>query len=363
MASIRFEHVSKHFGQVRAIDDIHFDIRDQEFLVLVGPSGCGKSTLLRMIAGLEDISSGTLYIDEKAVNHLPPKDRDIAIVFQNYALYPHMTAYDNMAFGLKIRGWSKAQIHEKVMQTAALLEIVPLLDRKPKAMSGGQRQRVAIGRAMVRNPKVFLFDEPLSNLDAKLRGQMRLEIARLHRTLRTTIVYVTHDQVEAMTLGDRIAVMQHGKILQLDTPQQVYHHPVNRFVAGFIGSPPMNFLQGKIHIHDDDISFFDPTGTLRARSLTHPALRKFDGRDITIGVRCEHIWLESPSVIHPIEIEVDVQLVERLGHESFAICALGEQSLTVRLPGHVQIMPQTRISLYLDSEKLYFFDPDTDETL
>jgi multiple sugar transport system ATP-binding protein len=227
MASIRFEKVSKNFGKVNVIKDVDLEIRDKEFMVLVGPSGCGKSTLLRMIAGLEEISSGQLRIADKVVNDLPPKDRDIAIVFQNYALYPHMTAYDNLAFCLKISGLDKKTIREKVMEAARILEIEPLLDRKPKAMSGGQRQRVAIGRAIVRNPKVFLFDEPLSNLDAKLRGQMRLEIARLHQKLQTTVVYVTHDQVEAMTLGDRIAVINKGEIQQIDTPYNLYNHPKN----------------------------------------------------------------------------------------------------------------------------------------
>ncbi|MCK5171549.1 MAG: sn-glycerol-3-phosphate ABC transporter ATP-binding protein UgpC, partial [Bacteroidales bacterium] len=247
MATIRFDNVSKIFNnQVKVVKNINLEIKDKEFTVLVGPSGCGKSTSLRMIAGLEDISEGNLYIGDKIVNNLPPKDRHIAIVFQNYALYPHMTAYENLAFGLKIKKIKKKEIHSRVMEAAQILEIEDLLDRKPKAMSGGQRQRVAIGRAIVRKPKVFLFDEPLSNLDAKLRVQMRIEISKLHQKLKTTIVYVTHDQVEAMTLGDRIVVMDKGEIQQVDTPLNLYKNPKNLFVAGFIGTPPMNFIEGKV---------------------------------------------------------------------------------------------------------------------
>lgn len=363
MASIQFDNVSKQFGQTKVIHDIHLDVHDHEFLVLVGPSGCGKSTLLRMIAGLEDISSGTLYIDNKPVNHLPPKDRDIAIVFQNYALYPHMTAYENLAFGLKIRGWSKQQIQEKVMETAAALEIAPLLDRKPKAMSGGQRQRVAIGRALVRNPKVFLFDEPLSNLDAKLRGQMRLEIARLHQKLQTTIVYVTHDQVEAMTLGQRIAVMLDGKIMQLDTPQALYHHPVNKFVAGFIGTPPMNFISGAITSGPTGKVFTDVSGSI-SFIISSPRWNSIEGKEVTLGIRPEHLLTDAlPNQPEHISLDVTVQLVERLGHESFAICSLGDQSINVRIPASIDVAPNTPLTLHAAVDRLYFFDAVTGETL
>ena len=256
MAGIIFEDVSKSYGKVEVVKNINFEVKNKEFMVLVGPSGCGKSTLLRLVAGLEEISSGNLYIGNALVNDIPPKDRDIAIVFQNYALYPHMTAYQNLAFGLKIRRFDKKEIGQRVLEAAKILDIEALLDRKPKAMSGGQRQRVAIGRAIVRHPKVFLFDEPLSNLDAKLRGQMRIEIAKLHQKLQTTVVYVTHDQVEAMTLGHRIAVMNKGSIQQLDTPDSLYANPRNLFVAGFIGTPPMNFIAGRIGKENGNLFFF-----------------------------------------------------------------------------------------------------------
>jgi multiple sugar transport system ATP-binding protein len=246
MANVTFEHVTKKFGDVAAVNDLNLDVADGEFLVLVGPSGCGKSTALRMIAGLEEITSGTLKIGDRVVNDLAPKDRDVAMVFQSYALYPHMSVRDNLAFGLKLRKVPKADIDRRVNETGKLLELSPLLDRKPKQLSGGQRQRVALGRAIVREPKVFLMDEPLSNLDAKLRVQTRAEIARLHQRLRTTFVYVTHDQVEAMTMGSRIAVMNFGVLQQVGTPQQLYDAPANRFVAGFIGSPAMNFVEMKV---------------------------------------------------------------------------------------------------------------------
>ncbi|MDW7679214.1 MAG: sn-glycerol-3-phosphate ABC transporter ATP-binding protein UgpC, partial [bacterium] len=256
MAGVKLEHVSKIFDkEVVAVNDVNINIEDKEFMVLVGPSGCGKSTTLRMIAGLEDISDGKIYIDEKIVNQVPPKDRDIAMVFQNYALYPHMSVFQNMAFGLKLRKYPKKEIEKRVQEAAEILEIQPLLNRKPKALSGGQRQRVAVGRAIVRKPKVFLFDEPLSNLDAKLRVQMRTEISKLHNRLETTMIYVTHDQMEAMTMGNRIVVMKDGFVHQVDSPLNLYHGPVNKFVAGFIGSPSMNFMSGVIQ--KDNGLFFD----------------------------------------------------------------------------------------------------------
>lgn len=364
MAGIRFEHISKVYDKTTAIRDVNFEIREKEFLVLVGPSGCGKSTLLRMIAGLEEITSGDLYIDDKRVNDLPPKDRDIAIVFQNYALYPHMTAYENLAFGLKIRGVPKKEIQEKIAEAARILEIEPLLDRKPKAMSGGQRQRIAIGRAIVRDPKVFLFDEPLSNLDAKLRGQMRIEIARLHQKLQTTIVYVTHDQVEAMTLGDRIVVVNKGEIQQIDTPQNLYNHPKNQFVAGFIGTPPMNFIQGKVIKEEKGLVFQDHSGILKAKLSHSSVFESYTGKEIILGIRPEHIHT------HPVKgdsnyipFKAEVQLVERLGHESFAFAALGEQQITSRLAPEEQVEPLTSITLFIDRDKMHFFDPVTGEAL
>ena len=364
MGSIKFDHVTKVFGNVTAIDEADFEIHDKEFMVLVGPSGCGKSTLLRMIAGLEEISSGNLYIDGQVVNDLPPKDRDIAIVFQNYALYPHMTAFENMAFGLKIRGMSKKDIREKVGEAAGILEIEPLLDRKPKAMSGGQRQRVAIGRAIVRDPKVFLFDEPLSNLDAKLRGQMRIEIARLHKKLQTTVVYVTHDQVEAMTLGDRIAVIDKGVIQQIDRPYQLYNFPVNRFVAGFIGSPPMNFFEGKISEKKGELFFLDDSDSLAVPVGGHSALNGYLNRPIVMGVRPEHInsW--------PVKGEeqsyaftTDIEFIERLGHESYAFSTIGSQPLVARLSSDEMIELPVKMKLYLERAKMHFFDPETKNVL
>jgi multiple sugar transport system ATP-binding protein len=363
-ASIRFEGVTKRYGKITAIEAVDFEIHDKEFMVLVGPSGCGKSTLLRMIAGLEEISEGKLYIDGKVVNDLPPKDRDIAIVFQNYALYPHMTAYENLAFGLKIRGLSKTEIQEKVMAAARVLDIEALLDRKPKAMSGGQRQRVAIGRAIVRNPKVFLFDEPLSNLDAKLRGQMRLEIARLHKQLQTTIVYVTHDQVEAMTLGDRIVVVNKGKIQQIDTPQNLYNHPKNRFVAGFIGSPPMNFIEGKIEKTADGLHFSDATGKLVAKLDLSPTLGEYAGKRVTMGIRPEHLLAvpAKPETSYA-NFPAEVQLVERLGHESFAFAKLGEQEVVARLAPEEAMELGAQVSFFAELSKMHFFDGETGEKI
>ena len=358
MAIITFHHVFKHYGKVTAIRDAHFEIRDKEFMVLVGPSGCGKSTLLRMIAGLEEVSEGELRIDDLVVNDLPPKDRDIAIVFQNYALYPHMTTFDNMAFGLKIRGMEKKVIREKVQEAARILDIESLLDRKPGAMSGGQRQRVAIGRAIVRDPKVFLFDEPLSNLDAKLRGQMRIEIARLHQKLQTTVVYVTHDQVEAMTLGDRIAVIDKGVIQQIDTPFNLYNHPKNRFVAGFIGSPPMNFIEGRIFSENDRPFFEDTTKILKIPLEAHPP------GEVTLGIRPEHIHIHPvKGEGHSVPFSADIQFVERLGHESFAFTAIGPHQIVARLTSDEPIEPPVAMTLHLEVGKLHFFDKESGDVL
>jgi multiple sugar transport system ATP-binding protein len=357
MATIRFEQVSKRFDKVTAVDNVSFDVNEGEFMVLVGPSGCGKSTLLRMIAGLEDITEGKLYLDGRLANDLPPKDRDIAIVFQNYALYPHMTAYENLAFGLKIRGLSKTDIHGKVLAAARILDIEPLLERKPKAMSGGQRQRVAIGRAIVRQPKVFLFDEPLSNLDAKLRGQMRLEIARLHQQLKTTVVYVTHDQVEAMTLGDRIAVVNKGKIQQIATPQQLYDQPANRFVAGFIGSPPMNFIEGKIEQSQDGLVFSDPTGQLVVPLPEHLGFKTQVGQPLTFGLRPEHLHTHpTKGEQHYAAFTAEVQLVERLGHESFAFASLGGQQVVARLASEVEAAAGGAVRLFAEVGRGRFFE-------
>ncbi|MEG2082761.1 MAG: sn-glycerol-3-phosphate ABC transporter ATP-binding protein UgpC, partial [Oscillospiraceae bacterium] len=293
MASISLKGIYKIYpGDVTAVTDFNLEIEDKEFIILVGPSGCGKSTTLRMIAGLEDISKGELYIDDKLVNDVAPKDRDIAMVFQNYALYPHMSVYKNMAFGLELRKMPKDEIEKRVTEAAKILDIDHLLERRPKALSGGQRQRVALGRAMVRNPKVFLLDEPLSNLDAKLRTAMRTEITKLHKRLGTTFVYVTHDQTEAMTMGDRIVVMKDGFIQQVDTPQKLYNAPVNMFVAGFIGAPQMNFLDATVAVENDKVSI-DFAGkykfTLPDSKVAGTSLKEYDGKTITVGIRPEDI--------------------------------------------------------------------------
>src|SRR6476620_7772878 len=296
MAEVILQHISKIYsdtdkerGRKKAVDDISFTVYDKEFMVLVGPSGCGKSTLLRMIAGLEEISEGSLMIDGNRMNELSPRQRDIAMVFQNYALYPHMTVYDNMAFGLKLQNFSKADIRKRVMETAQLLEIEDELYKKPKTLSGGQRQRVAIGRAIIRRPKVFLFDEPLSNLDAKLRSQMRIELQRLHREINATMIYVTHDQTEAMTLGHRIAVLNKGKLMQLDTPMNLYNHPANKFVAGFIGSPAMNFLKGRIKKESGIYYFIDESETFKIDLGNNVSedLKNYINQKIQAGVRPE----------------------------------------------------------------------------
>jgi multiple sugar transport system ATP-binding protein len=365
MAAIKFDKVTKQYGKVQAIKEVTLAVKDREFMVLVGPSGCGKSTLLRMIAGLEEISTGELYIGDQMVNELPPKDRDIAIVFQNYALYPHMTAYENMAFGLKIRGTSKAVIEEKVMNAAAILGIEDLLDRKPKAMSGGQRQRIAIGRAIVREPRVFLFDEPLSNLDAKLRGQMRLEIARLHKKLQTTVVYVTHDQVEAMTLGDRIAVINQGIIQQVDTPDNLYRFPKNRFVAGFIGTPPMNFLEGKIMEEEGDIVFRTDTGELSVSVKDHAEVAALLYQKVTLGIRPEHIHASAAKAgPKAIPFSAYIPIVERLGHECYAFLAIGDQQISARLLSEeVSTNLPATMNLYIERDKIHFFSAETGESL
>src|SRR4030081_994571 len=290
MADVALRNVVKRFDDVEAVRSIDLDIPNNEFVVLVGPSGCGKSTTLRMIAGLEEVTSGDILIDGELVNDLPPKDRDIAMVFQNYALYPHMTAYENMSFGLRLRKTAKAEIRQRVEHAARILDITDLLDRRPKALSGGQRQRVAMGRAIVRNPKVFLFDEPLSNLDAKLRVQMRTEIKRVHQKVKTTTVYVTHDQVEAMTLADRVVVMHSGKIEQIGTPNDLYHHPKTRFVAGFIGSPAMNLVSARLETDGSGLSLrLSDTLTFPVPESRAAHLRAYTGKEVVFGLRPEHI--------------------------------------------------------------------------
>ena len=365
MAAILFDNVSKIFNnEVKAVKNLNLEIKDKEFTVLVGPSGCGKSTSLRMIAGLEEISEGNLHIGDKIVNNLPPKDRHIAIVFQNYALYPHMTAYENLAFGLKIKKIKKKEIHSRVMEAAQILEIEDLLNRKPKAMSGGQRQRVAIGRAIVRKPKVFLFDEPLSNLDAKLRVQMRIEISKLHQKLKTTIVYVTHDQVEAMTLGDRIVVMDKGEIKQVDTPLNLYRNPKNLFVAGFIGTPPMNFFEGKVSFNNGNLIFTDNTNAFSFNLPENHILKNYADNKVVIGIRPENIHDKIVKINREYAIlKSKILFLEQLGHDVYAYSQLAEKQIISRLKPETDIIKGSEIDLYFDISKMHFFDPVTGKTV
>lgn len=358
MGSVKLENVRKTFEpNVTVVHDVNLVIPDKEFIVLVGPSGCGKSTTLRMIAGLEEITSGTISIDEKIVNDIPPKDRDIAMVFQNYALYPHMNVFENLAFGLKLRKYDKDEIKKRVQKAADILGISQLLERKPKALSGGQRQRVALGRAIVRQPKVFLFDEPLSNLDANLRVQMRTEISRLHHQIETTMIYVTHDQVEAMSMGDRIVVMKDGHIHQVDTPLNIYNNPVNKFVASFIGSPTMNFLEGTIH-SDGQLMY---TSQNKAFKCNLPdefknKLAVYANKEIVLGIRPEHIHTHSTSTAFET-ITGFIEVIETVGNEMFVYFALGEsQKLVARVPPDNRLKVNENFPLYIDTTKLHFFD-------
>jgi multiple sugar transport system ATP-binding protein len=367
MAEVRFDNVSKIYeGKVTAVSAVNVTIQDKEFVVLVGPSGCGKSTALRMIAGLEEISEGTISIDGKVVNAIPPKDRDIAMVFQNYALYPHMTVFENLAFGLKLRKYDKAEIDRRVQHAAKILGIDQYLDRKPKALSGGQRQRVALGRAIVRQPKVFLFDEPLSNLDANLRVQMRTEISRLHHQLQTTMVYVTHDQIEAMSMGDRIVVMKDGVVQQVDTPLNIYHHPANRFVAGFIGSPTMNFLQGSVS--SNGTATFRQEGSNLAIPL--PAvltqrLKSHGKPGVTLGIRPEHIHDHKPAGIDTLApFKAQIEVVEPVGNEVFLYFSTGTSAQFVaRVSTEAPPAVGKPHELYFDTSKLHIFDNETEKTL
>ncbi len=367
MAEVALEDVSKIYdAKVTAVRNVNLLIRDKEFIVLVGPSGCGKSTVLRMIAGLEEISTGTVAIDGKVVNDVPPKDRDIAMVFQNYALYPHMTVYENLAFGLKLRKYDKQEIESRVQHAAKILGIDPYLDRKPKALSGGQRQRVALGRAIVRQPKVFLFDEPLSNLDANLRVQMRTEISRLHHRLLTTMIYVTHDQIEAMSMGDRIVVMKDGVVQQVDTPMTIYHHPANKFVAGFIGSPTMNLLGGRVHrngalnFHQDGSDFdIEIPASFASRLNTAP------GGEVTLGVRPEHIFAHAPAGSRSLPtFKALIEVVEPVGNEVFIYFSTGVGTQYVaRLASDDPPTVGTTFDLSVDTSKVHFFDRVTERSL
>lgn len=358
MASISLKNIKKIYpGNVVAVQEFNLEIADKEFIVLVGPSGCGKSTTLRMIAGLEDISAGELFIGDTLVNDVAPKDRDIAMVFQNYALYPHMTVFKNMAFGLTLRKMPKEEIKQKVEEAAKILGIEHLLERKPKALSGGQRQRVALGRAMVRNPAVFLLDEPLSNLDAKLRNQMRAEISKLHKSLETTFVYVTHDQTEAMTMGDRIVVMKDGFIQQIDTPQNLYNKPCNLFVAGFIGSPQMNLINGTILKTENGFAAELAGQKFALPESKQKNLEPYAGKEVVFGIRPEDLAISKES---QETIEMKIDLVELLGSEMYLHCDLNDHKLTVKTPVVDGCKTDSTLSFSINSQKLHIFDKDTE---
>ena len=387
MGAIQINSVGKIYPNgTRALEDVNIEINDGEFVVLVGPSGCGKTTLLRMVAGLEDITEGEISIGEKIVNEVAPKDRDIAMVFQNYALYPHMSVYDNMAFSLKLRKLSKNEIDEKVKEAAKILEIDELLERKPKALSGGQRQRVAMGRAIVRNPEAFLMDEPLSNLDAKLRVQMRAELGQLHTQLETTTLYVTHDQVEAMTMGDRVAVIRKGELQQIDTPREIYLYPKNIFVAGFIGSPSMNFVYANVKVSSKNITLKFGEDAIKCNADENKKLKEFDGEEIVLGIRPEAFedsnYANSKEFSEKLDIEVS--LIEQLGSDSYIhfykdikpvqteaieeiladegedISVLGDQTKFIaRVNPNSVVKEGGKITLAIDPSKLHYFDPNT----
>jgi multiple sugar transport system ATP-binding protein len=366
MAQVSLKNISKSFpGGIKAVDNVNLGVENKEFMVLVGPSGCGKSTTLRMIAGLEEISEGQIYIGDKLVNDVPAKDRDIAMVFQSYALYPHMTVFENMAFGLKLRHYPRTEIIQRVSDAADILGIKHLFNRRPRELSGGERQRVAVGRAIVRKPLAFLFDEPLSNLDAKLRVQMRTEIHKLHIRLLTTIIYVTHDQVEAMTMGDRIAVMKDGILQQVDDPITIYDHPKNKFVAGFIGSPPMNFLAGRI-IRKDGRIYFDE-GRIRVKLVEDMYLRvaPYVDKEIIFGIRCEDIYDKLFVSEAPPEniVRVNCEVVEPMGSEVYLYLNTGKHTFIARVGAHDRPRVNQNLDVVFDMSKVHFFDKDTEETI
>ena len=391
MGAIKITSVGKIYPNgTRALGDVNIEINDGEFVVLVGPSGCGKTTLLRMVAGLEDITEGEIFIGEKLVNEVAPKDRDIAMVFQNYALYPHMSVYDNMAFSLKLRKLSKEEIDKKVKDAARTLEISELLERKPKALSGGQRQRVAMGRAIVRNPEAFLMDEPLSNLDAKLRVQMRAELGQLHTQLETTTLYVTHDQVEAMTMGDRVAVIRKGELQQIDTPREIYLYPKNIFVAGFIGSPSMNFVYADVKLSGDTAKLSFANETITCSGEHSKKLKKVDGEQIVLGIRPEAFEdsLYAKDSEYTESISIKVTLLEQLGSDSYIhfykdlkpvqteaieeiladegedITVLGDETKFIaRINPNSTVQEGEEINLSINPSKLHFFDPDSGNAL
>ncbi len=365
MASVTFEHVSKRFDKVVALNDLSLEVHEGEFLVLVGPSGCGKSTALRCLAGLEEVSQGTIRIGDRVVNDVPPKDRNIAMVFQSYALYPHMSVFDNMAFGLKLRKVAKPEIQKRVNEAAAILDLGELLSRKPRQLSGGQRQRVAVGRAIVREPSVFLFDEPLSNLDAKLRVQTRAEISKLHNRLKTTFIYVTHDQMEAMTMATRIAVLRDGILQQLDTPQKLYEYPANIFVAGFIGSPAMNFFDARILQSDGKLVVDCGTFRLQIPEGKSAKFRPHAGTDVVFGIRPEHI--HDPSFLPPgiteTRVEASVDVTELMGNEVFLHLLAGDRPFVARVDPRTKARIGERMPLSFDMNHVQVFDKRTEQTI
>ncbi len=368
MASLSLKHIYKTYeGGFTAVKDFNLEIEDKEFIILVGPSGCGKSTTLRMIAGLEEITDGELYIGDRLVNTVPPKDRDIAMVFQNYALYPHMTVFDNMSFGLKLRKVPKNVIKEKVHEAARILDIEHLLERKPKALSGGQRQRVALGRAIVREPKVFLMDEPLSNLDAKLRVQMRTEIGKLHRKLQTTFIYVTHDQTEAMTMGSKIVVMKDGISQQVASPTELYNNPCNMFVAGFIGSPQMNFIDVTVTKEDDGVYLVNDSFKVKLPEgkASRPELAEYFGKVVTMGIRPENIHDDEAhlSMFPDCKLSVFVTHTEMMGAETYLYINIGQTPFIARVNPRTTAKPDDTIDVAFDNNKIHLFDKETEKTI
>jgi len=365
MASVTYDHLTKKFGETTAINDLNIAVEDKEFLVLVGPSGCGKSTALRCLAGLEEITSGRILIGSRDVSNVAPKDRDIAMVFQSYALYPHMSVYDNMAFGLKLRKTPKAEIDRRVKEAAETLGIAHLLGRKPKQLSGGQRQRVAVGRAIVREPAVFLFDEPLSNLDAKLRVQTRAEISKLHQRLQTTFIYVTHDQVEAMTMATRIAVMKDGVLQQLDSPQTLYDHPNNIFVAGFIGSPAMNFFDAKLERSDGKLCVDTGAFVVEVPANKAAPYQAHAGKPVILGVRPEDIHdpAFAPPGIHEALVPANVEVTELMGNEVFLYLKSGDKNYVARVDPRSQARIGHDVQMALNMDNMHIFDKDTEQAV
>ncbi|MAG37124.1 MAG: glycerol-3-phosphate ABC transporter ATP-binding protein [Dehalococcoidia bacterium] len=364
MASVTLDRLTKRFGQIVAVNNVTLEVRDREFLVLVGPSGCGKSTTLRLIAGLEEVSDGNVFIGERLVNDVAPKDRDIAMVFQSYALYPHMSVYDNLAFGLKLRRTPKREIDRRVQDAAELLGIGQLLTRKPKQLSGGQRQRVALGRAIVREPKVFLMDEPLSNLDAKLRVSMRAELIKLHQRLQTTMIYVTHDQTEAMTMGTRIAVLRDGLLQQLDTPQQVYDHPSNMFVAGFIGSPSMNFVEARLTGTPDDIWVDAESFKVQVPEQHRSVLAEHLDKEVFFGVRPEDLFdpkYSPPDITDNSGFKAQVDVTELLGSLIYLYLLVGDHQMVAVVDPRTEFKTGDDVTMMMDMNKMHIFDRHSQE--